>query len=120
MIGAIHSKLVSYQPGRTREPQLEAAESIEQIAAPHIKFKLRPGIMYTNGFGEMSADDVKFPFERIIVPAVESSACVTRSSGARLSSREVLLPCRTMIALAAPYAGCWRSQTCAGTKLPSN
>ena len=72
VMGAIYNKLVSYKPGRTWEWQLEAAESIEQIDPTHIKFKLRPGIMYSNGFGEMSADDVKFSFERIIDPAVES------------------------------------------------
>lgn len=72
VMGAIYNKLVSYKPGREWGWQLEAAESMEQIDATHIKFTLRPGIMFTNGFGEMTAEDVKFSFERIIDPAMES------------------------------------------------
>ncbi len=55
IMGTIYNKLISYKPGEKWETQLEAAKSIEQVDATHIKFTLRPGIMFTNDFGEMSA-----------------------------------------------------------------
>ena len=38
-----------------------------------IKFKLKPGIMFTNGYGEMTAEDVKYSFERILDESIEST-----------------------------------------------
>ena len=68
----IYNKLISYKPGSSWEWQLEAAESIEQVDPTHISFALKPGIEFTNGFGEMTAEDVKFSFERIADPKSES------------------------------------------------
>jgi peptide/nickel transport system substrate-binding protein len=39
----------------------------------HIKFKLKAGIMFTNGYGEMTAEDVKYSFERILDESLEST-----------------------------------------------
>lgn len=69
---AIYSRLVTYEPGERWTWRLDAAESIEQVDATHVRFKLRPGIKWTNGFGEMTAEDVKFSFERIADPKTES------------------------------------------------
>jgi peptide/nickel transport system substrate-binding protein len=68
----IANNLTSMKPGNTWEWELEAAESIEQVDPTHIKFTLRPGIMYTDGFGEMTAGDVKFSFERFSDPELQS------------------------------------------------
>lgn len=68
----IYNKLVSYKPGETWEWQPEAAESIEQVDPTHITFTLKPGIMFTNDFGEMTAEDVKYSYERIIDPELQS------------------------------------------------
>jgi peptide/nickel transport system substrate-binding protein len=38
-----------------------------------ISFKLREGIQFQKGYGEMTAEDVKFSFERIIDPNVNAS-----------------------------------------------
>lgn len=70
---AIYSKLIQYKPGREWGWELDAAESIEQVDGTHIKFKLKPGIMFTNGYGEMTAEDVKYSFERILDEAIEST-----------------------------------------------
>lgn len=72
IFGCIHEKLIVYKPGKTWEWQLQAAESIKEMDPTHIKFTLKPGIMFTNGFGEMTAEDVKFSFERIADPAMKS------------------------------------------------
>jgi peptide/nickel transport system substrate-binding protein len=52
--------------------ELDAAEEVKQIDARTISFRLRSGIMFTNGFGEMTAEDVKFSYERIADPANKS------------------------------------------------
>lgn len=70
---SIYSKLIQYKPGREWGWELDAAESIEQADPTHIKFKLKPGIMFSNGFGEMTAEDVKYSFERILDEAIEST-----------------------------------------------
>lgn len=66
VMNCIYSKLIQYKPGRDWGWELQAAESIEQVDPTHIRFKLNKGIMFTGGYGEMTAEDVKFSFERII------------------------------------------------------
>ena len=68
----IYSKLIQLKPG-SWDYVLDAAESIEQTTPTTIDFKLKEGIMFTNGFGEMTAEDVKYSFERIIDPEVKST-----------------------------------------------
>ena len=69
----IYSKLIQYKPGREWGYELDAAESIEQSSPTTIKFTLKKGIMFTGGYGEMTAEDVKYSYERIVDAALESS-----------------------------------------------
>ena len=71
--GAIYNKLIQYKPGGEWGWQLDAAASIEQVDDKHINFALKDNIGFTNGFGAMTAEDVKFSFERIIDETVEST-----------------------------------------------
>lgn len=64
--------LVQRKTGDSWDWELQAAESIEQVDDTHVKFKLKPGIMWSGDYGELTADDVKFSFERIADPKVES------------------------------------------------
>jgi len=41
------------------------AKSVVQRDATHIDFELHEGLKWTNGFGELSAQDVKYSFERM-------------------------------------------------------
>ena len=68
----IYNKLISYKPGKEWGWELQAAEEMKQLDDTHISFKLRQGIQYTNGFGEMTAEDVKYSFERIADPEMKS------------------------------------------------
>ena len=68
----IYNKLIAFKPGRKWEWELQAAKSIEQTDPTHIKFELREGIMHSGDFGEMTADDVKYSFERVADPANKS------------------------------------------------
>ena len=70
---SIYSKLIQYTPGREWGWQLDAAESISQVDDTRIAFKLKEGIMFTNGYGEMTAEDVKYSYERILNPDVAST-----------------------------------------------
>ncbi|EKV31855.1 dipeptide ABC transporter, periplasmic dipeptide-binding protein [Caenispirillum salinarum AK4] len=67
VMNCIYSGLMNYKPGTDWATELQAAESIEQIDPTHIRFKLKPGLMFTGGYGEITAEDVKFSFERVIL-----------------------------------------------------
>ncbi len=68
----IYNKLIQFKPGTEWGWQLDAASMIEQLDDTHVKFALRDDIGFTNGFGAMTAEDVKFSFERIIDAATDS------------------------------------------------
>ena len=72
IIGVLN-KLVVYKSSDRWEWRLDAAQSIEQVDPTHVRFTLRPGIMWTNNFGEMTAEDVKYSFERMIDPKLKSN-----------------------------------------------
>ena len=44
----------------------EVVESITQDDPTHISFKLKQGLMWSGGAGELTAEDVKFSIERIL------------------------------------------------------
>jgi peptide/nickel transport system substrate-binding protein len=72
VVNAIHLSLIRFRPGDSWTWELEAAEAFEQLDATRYAFRLRPGIRFTNGFGEMTAADVKYSLERIIDPALNA------------------------------------------------
>ena len=74
---AIFNKLVAYDPMSSNWGwEHEAATSIEQLEPTHIRFTLMPGVEWTNGFGEMTSEDVKYSFERSADPDFGSWARV--------------------------------------------
>ena len=42
-------------------------DKLEQVDDTHIAFTLKPGFMWSGGHGEVTAEDVKYSFERILV-----------------------------------------------------
>lgn len=69
VMDAIYSRLVKYAPG-TYELQNDLAEKIEQSDdGKVITFKIREGVKWPQGYGEVTTEDVKFSFERIADPA---------------------------------------------------
>ncbi|ESY10640.1 MULTISPECIES: ABC transporter substrate-binding protein [unclassified Mesorhizobium] len=66
VMNCIYSKLTRYKAGSEWGWELEGAEKIEQVDSTHIRFRVKKGITFTGGHGEMTARDVKFSFERII------------------------------------------------------
>jgi peptide/nickel transport system substrate-binding protein len=72
VIDSIWLNLIAYKPGSVWEWELSACDELEAVDDTHIRFKLKPGIMWTGDYGEMSAEDVKYSFERFIDPEVGS------------------------------------------------
>lgn len=71
--GLLYSGLTRY---RTDGPdwgwQLEAARRIETLDPTHIAFELEQGWTFSGGFGEITAEDVRFSLERVVDPAMGS------------------------------------------------
>jgi len=63
----VFQRLMTQKPNSS-ELELDAAAEIKQVSPTVIEFRLKPGQMFTDGFGEMTAEDVKFSFERIGLP----------------------------------------------------
>lgn len=101
---AVYNKLIQYTPGTEWGWQLDAATMIEQADPTHIKFALRDDIGFTNGFGPMTAEDVKFSFERIIADATESP---NKPDMGPLSHVEVTGEREGTIVLKDPFAPLW-------------
>lgn len=106
ILDAIFSKLIAYRPGSEWKWELDAAESVEEIDPTHIKFKLRPGMMWSNGFGELTAEDVKFSYERYKDPKTEASYA---SDWDALDHVEVVDKYSGVIVLKEPFAPLWTS-----------
>lgn len=72
ILGAIYQNILQFASDDSWDTRLDAAQWFEQRDATHYDFRLKPGQMFSHGFGEMTADDVKFSFERIIDPAMHA------------------------------------------------
>ena len=72
IINAIYAPMVTVEAGDEWGWRAVAVETIEQLDDVTVAFKLRENIGFTDGYGEMTADDVKFSIERIADPANES------------------------------------------------
>lgn len=64
----IFASLVVATPGDSWGWKPMAVEKIEQLDPLTIAFKLRDNIGFTDGFGQLTAEDVKFSIERIAAP----------------------------------------------------
>jgi len=69
---AIFQNLLQFKSDGSWDTQFDAAEFFEQTGATRYAFRLKPGQVFSNGFGEITADDVKFSFERIVDPAMNA------------------------------------------------
>lgn len=104
IMDAIFSNLAKAKPGEVWDWELDAAEELTQLDDLRIRFRLRQGIRFSGGFGEMTAEDVKFSFERIADPKNESPY---RDDWAVLDRVEVEGPYAGTIVLKEPFAPLW-------------
>jgi peptide/nickel transport system substrate-binding protein len=68
IMSAVMGGLVRLKPGNEWTWEKDLAVSIEQADPTHIKFQFKPSISWTNGFGEVTAEDVKFPTSPSPIP----------------------------------------------------
>ncbi|WP_151704207.1 ABC transporter substrate-binding protein [Nitrincola alkalilacustris] len=73
LYGCIYRKLIQYVPGEQWGYDLDLAEKIEQRTPTEIAFTLKKRQMWSDGYGEITSEDIKFSFERILDPAMKSS-----------------------------------------------
>ncbi len=50
-----------------------AASRVEQVSDTEVEFELMEGLQFTDGYGPVTAEDVKFSIERFVDPEVESA-----------------------------------------------
>lgn len=71
---AIYSRLIELDPDNPAQYRMDAAEVFEMNeAGTEIYFELKEGIQFHKGYGELTAEDVKFSYERLVDPEVEAA-----------------------------------------------
>lgn len=68
IIIAVCQTLARFKRG-SLEWEPDAAKTIKQVSETEIEFELHPGQMFHGGYGEMTAEDVKFSYERFNAPS---------------------------------------------------
>ena len=103
---ALFSNLVQFAPN-SYDIVNDLAESIKQSDdGLTVSFKLKEGVMWPKGYGEVTADDVKYSFERIANPENKSPYA---DDWAVLDHVEVTGKYTGKIILKKPFAPLWRS-----------
>jgi peptide/nickel transport system substrate-binding protein len=98
--------LIAFKPG-TFDWELAAAESIRQVSDTEIAFTLKPGQKFHDGFGELTAEDVKFSFERFRVPGADGRLPTHTKDWEALDRIEVTAPLSGRILLKTPAPALW-------------
>ena len=106
MINVLFPKLIEFKSGSDWEYELQAAESIKQVDELTIKFKLKPGLMWTGNYGEVTTEDVKYSYERYIDPELNSPII---GDWLALKEVEIVDKYSGIIHLKEPFAPIWWS-----------
>lgn len=106
ILRAVQQRLVRFKPG-VFAWELDAAESIRQASPTVIEFTLRPGQRFTGGYGELTAEDVKFSFERFNNPPPGQKKASYASDWGQLEAVEVTGPLSGRIVLKKPAPALW-------------
>ncbi len=64
----VYEGLVGWKPGTFDVENVLAEEITQSEDGKEITFKLREGVQFHHGYGELTAEDVKFSYERMIDP----------------------------------------------------
>jgi peptide/nickel transport system substrate-binding protein len=104
VMDAVFPRLINFKPGSDWEWELYSAESISQRDATTIDFKLKPGSMWSHGYGEVTTEDVKYSFERYLN---KDLAAQTADNWALLDNVEIHDKYSGTIHLKEPFAPIW-------------
>ncbi|AMJ61726.1 ABC transporter substrate-binding protein [Bosea sp. PAMC 26642] len=101
---SVYQRLIK-QKDNSAETELDAASELKQVSPTLIEFTLKPGQMFTDGYGEMTAEDVKFSFERFSVSPVDGKVSPYKGDWTGLTGVEVTGKYTGKIVLSQPNAG---------------
>ena len=103
---AVMDGLVRYCPN-SYDLCNELAETIDESDdGLEIRFKLREGVMWQNGMGELTTEDVKYSYERFIDPNLDAAYA---DDWATLDHVEIIDKYNGIIHLKEPFAPLWSS-----------
>lgn len=106
ILRAVCPGLIAFKPGTFDwEPALAKAVSLQSDTV--IAFELQPGRRFQDGFGEVTAEDVRFSFERFRVPGLDGAPPPYTDDWAALDRVEVTGPYTGLIRLKAPAPMLW-------------
>jgi len=105
IVRAITQRLATVVPGGKGELAKDAAAELTQVSPTVIEFRLKPGQMFSDGYGEMTADDVKFSYERFILPGLDGKESPYKGEWANLKEVQVTDRLSGRIVLDRPRAG---------------
>jgi len=103
---AVMDGLVRYCPNSYELCNQLAEEIEESDDGLEIRFKLHEGVMWHNGYGELTTEDVKFSFERFIDPELDAAYA---DDWATLDYVEIIDDYNGIIHLKEPFAPLWNS-----------
>lgn len=106
VILAVGQGLVKFKPGST-EWENDAAADIKQVDDKTIEFTLKDGLKFSGEYGELTAEDVKFSFERFIKPDASGKKVDYADDWAALDSVEVTGKLTGKIHLKTPSPAVW-------------
>lgn len=103
---AVYSGLCQYGDGDAWTWVKDAAKTLEQVDPLTVEFTLNEGLMWTGGFGEVTAEDVKYSYERFADPRVKA---VYKDDWDALDKVEVTGPRSGVIRLKRPFPALFAS-----------
>lgn len=106
VILAVGQGLVKFKPGST-EWENDAAADIKQVDDKTIAFTLKEGLKFSGDYGEVTAEDVKFSFERFTKPDANGKKVDYADDWVALDSVEVTGKLTGTIHLKNPSPAVW-------------
>ncbi|MFO1056907.1 MAG: ABC transporter substrate-binding protein [Dongiaceae bacterium] len=106
--------LARLKPGST-EWEPDAASKLTQVSDTEIDFELKPGQMFQQGYGELTAEDVKFSFERFRKPGADGKLPAFADDWIALDHVEVTGQYTGKIILKNPAPTIWLVGICDGS-----
>lgn len=102
----VHEGLVTFKPGTWEVVNVLAEEIKPSDDGLTVEFKLKEGVQFHKGFGELTAEDVKFSYERFIDPKLDAPY---KGDWENLDHVEVTGKYTGKIILKKPFAPLWTS-----------
>ncbi|MCB1447448.1 MAG: ABC transporter substrate-binding protein [Rhizobiaceae bacterium] len=114
VILACMQTLARFEPGKLTWAN-DAAKEIRQVSETEFEFELNPGQMFTGGYGEMTAEDVKFSFDRFIHGDANGKKLTYAEDLGALKSVEVTGKYTGRLILKHPSPALWLIGLCDGS-----